>query len=283
MKKISVVLPLLAPTPFLWAMTQFSIEALRAHADNEFELIIAEATYDNFNPDKIQGKTMPLRTVGDSETYTIIKHPDEVGKESVADIYMRFEPKIGGVREVNQAIRMARGEFIVATGNDVIVPPHWDTELLKCFEERKDCGLAALSACEPGAVIGPPPDQPQDIIVEGMYSPFMMWRKGWEYDEAYERIYQDSDLVMRMYEAGLRSYRSCRAHVHHLLRMTNDNVDAEAHNIQLGKDERRFYNTWGKSPLAAFAMIRCGRYHYGQEFQSFLQPINLHYDPSKPE
>lgn len=268
--KVSVILPVLAPTPFLRVMTEFCIKTMRIHADNDFELIVCEAENRYFDPE--------LRP------FTLLPDPTGIPRETAAvavrvDKYFNFNPKIGGIRETNHGIRAAEGEFIVTAGNDVILPPHWDTELLRCFEERRDCGLAALSAAEPGANIGPP--EPLDMIVEGMYSPLNMFRRGWEYSEDYKRIYQDSDLVMRIYTAGLRSYRSCRARVHHLLRMTTDAVDKVQHDAQIGPDEKLFYSRWGKSPLMIFAMIRFGQYHYGQEHLSWVTPINLHHNPNE--
>ena len=251
--RVSVVLPVLAPTAFLRAMTVFAIQTLRGHADADFELIVVEAEDSYFDP----------------------KH--WVGSGWAPDKHLVFKPKIGGVKELNAGVRAASNEFVLSTGNDVIAPPHWDTELLRCFEERKDCGVASLSAFEPGAIIGP--FAPQDRIVEGMYSPFMMFRRGREFDESYTKIYQDSDFIMQTYELGQRAYRSCRAHVHHLLRMTSDRVEPETHQKDLAHDERLFYERWGKSPLAAFAMIRYGQYAYGQEHRSFTDPIQLHYDP----
>ena len=122
------------------------------------------------------------------------------------------------------------------------------------------------------------------MIVEGMYSPFNMFRRGWRYDEAYLRVYQDSDLVMRMYGAGLRAFRSCRKHVHHLGSMTTPAInDSVGHDLQLAKDERLFYRRWGKSPLAMFAMIRRGQQTYGSEHDGWVQPIHLHYDANTPE
>lgn len=259
MKKISVVLPVLTPTPFLQAMTEFAIITLYEHADNkDYELIVVEADGNHFDPELGGGRRCA----------------------DYIDQYLRFNPKIGGVKELNAGVDAARGEFVLSTGNDVIVPPRWDTELLRCFEERHDCGIASLSAFEPGAVIGPGVNV--DRLVEGMYSPFMMFRKGDRFDEAFVKIYQDSDMHMRIYERGQRAYRSCRAHVHHLLRMTSDRVDPEQHNKDLARDERLFYDRWGNSPLAAFAMIRMGQYVFGREHESFLRPINLHYDPSVP-
>ena len=130
-------------------------------------------------------------------------------------------------------------------------------------------------------MIGPP--EPQDLIVEGMYSPFMMFRRGWRFDESYIKIYQDSDLIMRMYEKGLRAYRSCRAHVHHLLRMTSDRVDQDQHRRHLAQDERLFYTRWGKSPWMMFGLIRYGAWSFGREYESLTRPISLHYDPNKLE
>jgi hypothetical protein len=269
-KRISVVLPVLAHNQFHVAMTEFAIKALRYHADHPFDLIVVEAEHEHFDPEKAvfyQGSDH----AGVPVEPAIMLSKRDIDEELRIDKYIRFAPKVGVVREINAGIRAAETEFIVTAGNDVIVPPHWDTELLRCFEERKDCGLAAISALEPGASVGPGQNIP--LIVEGMYSPFNMFRKGWEYDESYLRVYQDSDLVLRMYEAGLRSYRSCRAHLHHLLRMTNDNFDTAAHMKLLKRDEELFYQRWGKSPLAMFAMIRAGSYSYGNEFQSFLRPV----------
>jgi len=237
-------------------MTEFAIKTLRLHADNDFELVVVEAGESHFDPVGMMGSDLSSRRI---------------------DKYLNFDPKIGGVKELNAGLIAATAPFVVSTGNDVIVPPHWDTELLRCFEERADCGVASLSAFEPGAVIGPP--HALDMIVEGMYSPFMMIRQNDLFDESYIKIYQDSDFVMRVYEGGRRAYRSCRAHVHHLLRMTSDRVDTKQHARDLAHDERLFYERWGKSPLAMFGLIRYGQWAYGQEHRSLLDPIQLHYDP----
>mgnify|MGYP001617917515 CR=1 FL=1 len=279
--KISVVLPVLTPTPFLRAMTEFAVKTLRAHADNPFELIIVEALggptgVGHFDPHIWEGARGIMICEDRKDQVVSIR----------ADKYLLFNPKIGAVREFNAGADLATGDFVLSTGNDVIVPPHWDTELLRVFENNADCGVASLSAFEPGAVIGP--GSPQECIsqqpevgvvecVEGMYSPFMAWRRGWRMDEAYRKIYCDSDFVMRVYQKGQRAYRSCRAHVHHLLRMTSDRVGQEQHRLDLAQDERLFYQRWGKSRLMIMGLIRGGHWQYGREHLSFTAPINLHY------
>ena len=265
--RLSVVLPVLAPTPFLRNMTEFAIKTLRINADDPtFELIVCEAEHDYFAPYGHEG----LR-----ETNNV---------PSWVDKYLNFNPKIGGVKEINAGIDAASCEYILLAGTDIIAPNGWDTELLRLFADRKDCGAATLSAYEPNATIGP--TGPLDLVVEGMFSPFTMIRKPWRYDESYERVYQDSDMILRMYEAGLRSYRSCRKHVWHLGSVTNNGASQEhidAHAKALARDERLFYKRWGRSPLAAFAMMRGGAQVYGREHEALVCNINLHYDPNKEE
>ena len=277
--KISVVLPVLAPTPFLRAMTEFAIKALRCNAVEPFELIVAEAVHDHFDPESLSSGhgTMSVKQSGGLWNYDPLLKIDK---------YLNFNPKIGGIKESNAAIDVATGEFIVLAGTDVIVPPGWDAELLRVFAEAPDCGAAALSAFEPNATIGP--REPLDLVVEGMFSPFMMIRnhQGWRWDEAYQRIYQDSDLILRMRAKGLHPYRSCRAHVWHLGSVTNKGAGPE-HAAEcaraLAHDERLFYRRWGKSPTATFAMMRGGAQIYGHEHDAYTAKINLHYDPMKEE
>lgn len=246
MKSVSVVLPILAPTPFLRDMADFAIRSLRHHADNRFELVVVEAMYEHFKG-----------------------HP-------LVDKHLFSSEKVGAIVESNLGIDMCEGEYILMSGTDVIAPIHWDTELLRLFD-RPDCGCASLSAFEPGVTIGP--DGPLDMVVEGMFSPFMMFKKGWKWSEDYERVYQDSDLILRMYEQGLRAFRSCRAHVWHLGSVTNNSVNKQKHLEALARDERLFYERWGSSPLMMFSMIRSGQIVYGREHMSRTKPINLHYKP----
>lgn len=253
--KISVVLPVKAPTPFLRSMTEFCIKTLRLHADNPFELIVCEIGEPHFKPTG-STKVDPLAQF----------QPDK---------YLHFDPPIGGVREINAGIEAASGDFIVTAGNDIIVPQHWDTEMLLPFEKYpKHCGISTLAAIEPNYTIGP--YEPMDIIVEGMFSPFNMFRKGWKYDEAFRRIYQDSDLVMRIYEAGFRAFRNCRAHLYHFGSMTNTQVDKAEHDRQIAPDEKLFYQRWGKSPLMMFGMIRAGSMVYGREYEAWTKMIHMH-------
>ena len=258
--RISVLMMTMAPTPFLEELTAFSIKMHRIQAsDKGYELIVIETKSDRFG------------------------HADTLMRLQI-EKYIHFPEPIGGVKEANAGIDAASGDFILFTGTDIIPASGWDAELLRLFADRKDCGAASLSAFEPNATIGPA--GPVDLVVEGMFSPFTMFRRGERYDESYRRVYQDSDLILRLYERGFRAYRSCRKHVWHLGSVTNNSAGsahAEMHAKALAHDERLFYQRWGKSPLAMFAMMRGGAQVYGREHEALLAHINLHYDPNAPE
>jgi GT2 family glycosyltransferase len=269
-KSVSVVMPVLAPTPWLVELAKFAITTLRMRASAEFELIICEAKHHHLDPDR----------------WKFDNNATLLDPEVPVEKYLGFPDPIGGVKEINAGIDAATGDYILLAGTDLIAPQGWDDELLRVFHDHADCGVAALSAFEPNATIGPP--CAVDLVVEGMFSPFMMIKngEGWRFDEDYQRIYQDSDLILRLYQAGKRAYRSCRKHVWHLGSVTNTQAGAahEAmHAKALAHDERLFYERWGKSPLAMFGMIRGGRQVYGREHEAFLCQIDLHYDPFKAE
>lgn len=249
-RSISVVMPVLTPNEFLRAMTEFAIKTLRINAENpkNFQLVVVEAGGEHF-----------------------ADRPD-----LWIDKYIAFNPPIGGVKELNAGIDVADGDFVVFTGNDIFVPPAWDTLLLEPFDKYPDCGISSLAAKESGVATIGPPEKILGLIVEGMYSPFCMWRNKWRMDEAYHKIYQDSDLVMRMYQKGLRAYRNCGGHVFHLGRVTSDTVAPVQHARDLAIDEETFYQRWKDSPLMMFGLIRYSQWHYGQEHQSLLNPIHRH-------
>ena len=124
--KISVVLPVYNQRPWVVAMTEFAIKSLRLHAaDPNFELIVVEAEHHTCDP-----------AVGSKFSEGLLR----------VDKYLNFNPKIGGVKEVNAGIDNATGEFILVSGTDIIVPPRWDAELLRLFDDIEDCGSACLSA-----------------------------------------------------------------------------------------------------------------------------------------
>lgn len=196
------------------------------------------------------------------------------------DVYIHNDKRIGITVELNQGIDASDGDFVVHAGNDVIVTDGWDDAMLEPFRRYKDAGVTCCAATEPGAFIGPP--HPMNLITEGMFSPFMMFRRGWKFDEGYYGCYSDSDLVMRHYDAGLRAYRNCAVIIHHLGHVAQNQGLSDRGAWDIAHGERRFYERWGGSPLMMFGMIRSSVQAYGREYEGWALPLHPKPIPPKP-
>lgn len=169
------------------------------------------------------------------------------------------------VKDINAGIGAASGDFIVQAGNDIFTKPGWLEAMLECFGRFPDCGAASLAAQEVGAVLN---HQPVDHITEGWYGPLMMWRRGWWLDEAYESIMSDSDLIMRLYQSGLRCYRNHGVVVLHLNNQTwNGGAGNPEYQAMTQRAYQTFVDRWGHSPLWAAQMILRGGVVFGREFE----------------
>jgi len=180
-----------------------------------------------------------------------------------ADTYVHRASRTTLVNDINAGLNAASGEFVVQAGNDIFVKPGWLEALLECFGRFSDCGAASLAVQEIGARLA---HESAPFITEGWYGPLMMWRRGWRLDEAYESVGSDSDLVMRLYAAGLRAYRNHRVVVLHLNNQTWQGAQSEAYHQMEERAHRTFVERWGQSPLWAATMILRGGLVFGREF-----------------
>lgn len=212
---VSVVLPVKMKHGWQLSMTRHAIETLRCTTDYPFQLVVVETG------------TEYLKDACDLWVYV----PE---KDSLSPNY-----------DSNLGLAAADGEFIVYTGNDVFVRPGWLEALLVCFG-IPDCGLATLASADlkhtpPAVFFGQP------IITEGVYGPFMMMRKGEEFDwRRFPSSMGDSDLIMRVYRRGQRMYRNNSVIIEHLNQQT---LGHEASNRALEDARRTFVATHSSSPL----------------------------------
>ncbi len=240
--KLSVILPLLIPDRYCIWMTKFCIAALRTQAEEDFELVVVETGSRHFDPERGGPVEPDLRI----------------------DKYLHFPEKSTYVHDWNAGAAAASGEFLVHIGNDVFAGPGWDRALLEPFDRYRDCGVSCTSALEPGnPAIGH--KDPLPVIVEGMWAPMMCFRKEWRLDPEYEGGYSDSDLIMRIYQAGLRAYRNYSSVAYHLQLVTWNRSTHNKGMDQQNKGEDLFYQRWHGSPWWMYSMIRGGNVQYGRE------------------
>lgn len=249
---ITVLLLLYAPTPFLRAMTEFSIRALRQHADGDYKLLISEQDGDQFTPERWKHDPM-------------MRIDQHITRETCDNLAI----------PMNAALDAIDTDYVVITGSDIVAfQQGWDSALLEPFEKYADCGTSCLAAKEPGnPPIGTP--TPAAWIVEGMFAPFMMMKPSQRYDLSYPGgSYADSDLMMRIYESGQRSYRNNRVQVIHMNGMTYSAIGkGHAVDERFATAEKMFHERWCASPYLMYGMMRSGHIVYGQEHKAWLSPI----------
>lgn len=181
MTGVSVVFPIFLPTAKHKEMTDKCIYLAKANTNIDAKWVIVE---------------------------TCSKH-----YEHEADIYIHEEVKTTPNKSINRGFGAADTEFVIFLANDVFVGEGWIESLLECFE-KKDCGMATLGTTEYGCT-------KTGEIIERIYFSVCMVRKSdaW-FDPAYDNLFDDSDLIMRIYANGKKCYMNLGCIVDHLRHKT---------------------------------------------------------------
>lgn len=200
--KVSVILPIMLNHAWQKHLTDACIKIMRCTTKVEFDLIIVETISDYYR-----------------------------GDNKVCDFYIRNPQKRSYTEDFNEAIDKASGDIIVQMANDIFVQDGWLEALLECFKIA-DCGAATLSSIEM--------KQPKvDKIMESITCPVLMaWKKELKYtnnghienmrfDEDFPDTVSDTDLIMRIYEAGYRMYRNYSVQYYHLVRATFGGIQTD--------------------------------------------------------
>lgn len=130
--------------------------------------------------------------------------------------YLHFPKRRSLAQDLNDGITATEREtdFYVHTGNDIFLKPGWLEALLACFAFRRDCGIGTLAASDMK-------HEAEDCIQEGVYGPLFMFRKGYKFDALnFPSIFSDTDLIMRVYTDGFKSYRNWSVVVGHMNQQT---------------------------------------------------------------
>ncbi len=203
---LSIVLYVRHPEPWMREITKMWINVVRQTARVPIELIITECNA----PSELAG---------------------------MCDSYVNFAPPAGLAAELNAGLDLATQEFTVLVGNDVIMPPGWDTALLEPHKRFADCGISTLACRDLN-------HEPIDKIGEGFWGPLMCWRtdRNWRLDgETYDKLFFDTDLCMRIYEQGFRSYRNYAVVASHINQFTQQKLFTKAElEAQVCADKQRF-------------------------------------------
>lgn len=217
--KIAVILPVYCPESWQVDMTLHAVELLFRCTGVPFDLVVADAD-DGRICERICERIRYVFGSYDAEHHVhAIEYPAPTGNIS---------------REVNAGIELAEKKLgathVVHTGNDVFVRPGWLEALLAPWNQLNDVGASTLLSYELARCF---PQGPGRRIEEGVYGPFMMFEARERFDdEVFPRVFNDTDLVCRLYERGKKSYRAFEPMIYHLNRQTNSANTA---------DEQRYF------------------------------------------
>lgn len=220
-KSVSVVVPCLTENEWQIHLTRAIISIAKATTKVPFELIVAEAVGSAF--------------------------------ENECDNWCGNKAKGYANADQNAGMDLATGEIVVLLTNDVFVKPGWLEALLQCFD-IPDCGIASLGTSDHR-------EQSADIITEGLWCPLMAFRREQNFrfdDDLFPSYWGDSDLVMRVYNAGFRAYRNRRIICDHLGRATNtaDHIRGREEEIESAK--QKFIARHSSSHLLIYRVLMEG-------------------------
>lgn len=193
-----------------------------------------------------------LSNIDRRETEIIIVDNGSTAQSDVwqknADTYIRFNENKGISRGWNAILRNARGKYIAILGDDTKVRPNWLPALQKAMD-MPQCGVANIHV----------EHLPPGIGVQETYkwfsgACFMLTQntidKVGYFDEGiFPCNTEDWDYWIRVYQAGLRTYRNFGCSIQHLEGQTLHAPDLSAEHTRLLENLRKKY---GFDPVPVF-------------------------------
>lgn len=133
--------------------------------------------------------------------------------EDEADIYIHEPVRTTPNIAMNKGFEACTGDYVVFFSNDIKVCDNWIELMLKCFD-NKDCGIASLGNNEAQDII-------DDRIVDGLFFSVCMMKKedAW-FDKNYNRVFDDTDLIFRLYLEGKKFYKNLAGYIEHKVHAT---------------------------------------------------------------
>lgn len=175
--KISVVLPIYLPSDKHLEMTKECIRIAKSTTKIPIEWVIVETGSKYFIED--------------------------------ADIYIYEKTKTTPNESINRGFRSCNGDYVIFLANDVFVADGWVENMLECFNKHEDCGIASLGNNEFK-------QEKSDKIIERIYFSVCMFKMEDAYlDPFYDNLFDDSDMIMRIYSQGKKCYQNLNTIVFH--------------------------------------------------------------------
>lgn len=169
-----------------------------------------------------------------------------------ADVYIHERKQTTPNISINRAFAACTGDYVAYLSNDVTVCDGWIEKMLKCFEEKEDCGIASLGNNEHN-------DPTEDRIAESFYfSTCLLKRSDAWYDPFYKRIFQDTDLAFNLHLQGKRFYKNLAGQVYHKPHATYGKFAGDLNDYETSREyfKKKYINHKEDDLYKIFAGIR---------------------------
>lgn len=233
--------------------------------------------------DNLTGQTHEILFFVDSDNEGVTRYLRDQKKDfyDLKIITHSITPCVGYSRNSNLLVELAKHDIVSYLQSDMVVSPNYDSDILSEIEDN--CILSATRVEPPlhgnsDKVItmdfGTDPESfdmaswnsyantaKQDKSIEYFFAPFTFYKKVWldigGYDTQFRRSREDSDLLQRFIQSGIKIKQTFKANVYHFSCVSSrgknwfdQNNEAakkrtELQQIADGIELRRFIKKWG--------------------------------------